>query len=272
MTNVVSRMRSRVLSMSVENWKAIFDAVGVIAVLLALIAGTGVLWTGNIINERQSAQLRAFDKAVTDAKILLEQERIRRLELEALVEPRSVRLTKRAIERLAAERGTALQIEYRSGDEEAHRLAGRIGEAARWAGWGTRITSSGEADFKSPFRELREGVEITGGPNKLPPNADLAKLPTNGAAIKLWEFLRANGVSAKLYVDASHLSRDWPIVVRVWSRPLPYSRDQQHEGLTLLSKDASWTQGVKAIHDENEKLRLEENERLRKEWYPDGQQ
>ena len=50
---------------------------------MTFAAGVGVLVTGNIINQRQSAQLRQFDKALTEAKTELgkQQERAANAEL-----------------------------------------------------------------------------------------------------------------------------------------------------------------------------------------------
>jgi hypothetical protein len=313
--------------MSVENWKAIFDIVGVVAVFLALVAGAGVLWTGNIINERQSAQLRAFDKGLTDAKIELgkqqeraasaekalrdvsnvagdaneraaraneeaarlskaseelkqqnleteshlEQERIKRLELEGIVAPRSIRLTKGVVDRLERDRGTVLHIEYRRDDIEAHRFALRIRDATGWADWIATLKSSDESEFEAPLmRRFREGIEIRGAP--LPRDADFSKLPRNRAAIQLWEFLRANGIEATLYADAMHLTPGEPITVRVWPKPTPHSKSARIEGFDIMGSDSGVPQKVKEQHDARERTRLEENERLRKEWYPDGYQ
>ena len=57
--------------MSVDSWKSVFDVAAVLLLFLTFIAGAGVLLTGNVINERQSKQLRAFDKDLTGAKIEL---------------------------------------------------------------------------------------------------------------------------------------------------------------------------------------------------------
>jgi hypothetical protein len=43
---------------SVESWKSFFDVATVALLFLTFLAGAGVLLTGNIINERQSKQLR----------------------------------------------------------------------------------------------------------------------------------------------------------------------------------------------------------------------
>jgi hypothetical protein len=56
---------------SVESWKFVFDWVAVILVFLTFVAGTGALWTGNILNRRQGEKLKNFDGDLTAAKSAL---------------------------------------------------------------------------------------------------------------------------------------------------------------------------------------------------------
>jgi hypothetical protein len=71
-TNTVSlKNRLKVLSMPVELWKSIFDWTAVFLAAGAFVAGAGALITGNILNERQDAQLKQFDKDLTGAKSAL---------------------------------------------------------------------------------------------------------------------------------------------------------------------------------------------------------
>jgi hypothetical protein len=79
--------------MNVELWKTVFDVSTVILLFLTFGAGAGVLITSNILskrqlveNQRQSGQIRQFDKDLTDAKTELskQQERAAVLEIEAL--------------------------------------------------------------------------------------------------------------------------------------------------------------------------------------------
>lgn len=259
--------------MSVENWKAVFDVAGVVAVFLALIAGGGVLWTGNIINDRQSAQLRAFDKALTDSKIHLEQERIRRLELEAIVAPRNIRLTKGVVDRLKRDSGTVLHIEYRPGEREPHRLAERIAEVARWAEWKVVVAPSEDSEFKPPFGELREGLDINGGGKGFPEDGAFTNLPKYKAAEQLWRLLGANDIDATLHIDVGFLEPGKPIIVKIWPKPLPYSeRVKMGSAWGIVSPNTKLPQQLKERNDAEEKKRVEGNEHLRKEWYPDGQQ
>ena len=63
--------------MSVEVWKTFFDIAAVVLLFLTFLAGVGVLFTGNIINSRQSEQLRQFNLGLTKAKtdLSVQQER-----------------------------------------------------------------------------------------------------------------------------------------------------------------------------------------------------
>src|SRR6266481_5049267 len=65
---VTTKTRLRSLSMSVEALKSFFDVGTVILLFLTFTFGAGVLITGNIINSRQAAQLREFDRGLTSAK------------------------------------------------------------------------------------------------------------------------------------------------------------------------------------------------------------
>jgi hypothetical protein len=56
---------------SLEFWKNLFEIAGVVLLLLTFIAGASVLWFSRKLNDRQAAQLRQFDKDLTDAKTKL---------------------------------------------------------------------------------------------------------------------------------------------------------------------------------------------------------
>lgn len=57
--------------MSAESWKTLFDIAAIILLFLTFAAGTGAFIFGNIVNKRQAAQLRQFDRDLTGAKIAL---------------------------------------------------------------------------------------------------------------------------------------------------------------------------------------------------------
>jgi hypothetical protein len=60
--------------MSVELWKAIFDWSTVVLIALTVFSGAGALLTGYVIDKRQEARLRAFEKQLTEAKTALSQQ------------------------------------------------------------------------------------------------------------------------------------------------------------------------------------------------------
>jgi hypothetical protein len=66
----------------VEGWKSIFDIATVALLFLTFAAGAGVLFTGNIINRRQDAQLKQFALNLTAAQTELgkQQERAAKAE------------------------------------------------------------------------------------------------------------------------------------------------------------------------------------------------
>lgn len=68
--------------MSVEALKSLFDVLTVVLLGFTFLAGAGVLITGNIINKRQSEQLKAFDSDMTKAKseLATQQERAAKAE------------------------------------------------------------------------------------------------------------------------------------------------------------------------------------------------
>jgi hypothetical protein len=69
--------------MSIEGLKSFFDIAALVLLFLTAAAGTGVLLTGNLINRKQSAQLRAFDAGITEAKSQLVKQQERAAKAEA---------------------------------------------------------------------------------------------------------------------------------------------------------------------------------------------
>jgi hypothetical protein len=70
---------------SMESWKFIFDWMAVILVFLTFVAGTGALWTGNILNRRQGERLKKFDSDLTEAKLGLATQQERAANAEASI-------------------------------------------------------------------------------------------------------------------------------------------------------------------------------------------
>jgi hypothetical protein len=56
-------------SMSVEQWKSLFDIGTVVLAGLVFLLGAGALITGNIINKRQSEQLTQFARDLRDKDV-----------------------------------------------------------------------------------------------------------------------------------------------------------------------------------------------------------
>ena len=69
--------------MSAEVIKTIFDWAALILVALTVVAGVGALVTGNILSERQAAQLRQFDRDLTEAKTKLSEQQERAAKAES---------------------------------------------------------------------------------------------------------------------------------------------------------------------------------------------
>ncbi len=225
------------------------------------------------LQEIADREIAETNERAAKAELATEELRARNLELEAIVAPRNVEVTNGAIERLAMDAGTVLHIEYLDGDNEARNFAKRIATAVRWADWEARVAAA-STEPKSAFgvflNEVRSGVEIRGS-EKLPNRVDFSKLPRNRAAMQLWHFLLANGIDANLYIDAGFLGAGKPIIVSVWSKPTPHSKRARREGLEVMGLDPSIPRTAKEHHDAAEKALRESSERLKKEWYPDGE-
>jgi len=71
--------------MAVESWKLFFEIGGLIVLALTFIFGGGAWMTTNILNKRQDAQLRAFDKGLIEAKRALSEAEKANLRLRAQV-------------------------------------------------------------------------------------------------------------------------------------------------------------------------------------------
>lgn len=71
--------------MSVEAWKSLFDMLTVVLLGLTFLAGAGVLFTGNIVNNRQAGQLRQFNTDLTTAKTELSKQQERAAKAESQI-------------------------------------------------------------------------------------------------------------------------------------------------------------------------------------------
>lgn len=250
-----------------------------------LAAASGLIF---VLASRQLKRFEAIRAEAKDARaakleldVATQQERAAKAETDLLqlrneTAPRTIRLSKGVVDRLKRNAGTVLRIEYRPGEREPHRLAERIAEVTRWAQWKVEVTQSEESEIKFPTRsELREGVDIGGGGDGFQDDDDAwSKLPPKyKAAEELWKLLRANGIDATYHLDAGLWEPDKPIIVKIWPKPLPYSaKAKLGTSWELFPQHGSIQREVEERNDAEEKKRLEWNEHLRKEWYPDGEQ
>jgi hypothetical protein len=150
---------------SVESLKAFFDIAAVVLLFLTFVAGAGVLFTGNIINNRQASQLRQFDQNLTAAKSELakqqeraakaeaaiasaqaeaakanksaEDERTERVKLQERVAWRTISPADiaRIGSKLSTHRGIRIGLGALAGNEEAVSFSEDIADIVRTAGW-----------------------------------------------------------------------------------------------------------------------------------------
>jgi hypothetical protein len=154
---------------SAEWWNSTFELGGVILLFLTFAFGAGFVLTGKVIKGRQEAQLRQFDKDLTDAKTELgkqqvlvadaqgkvaglersaadaktemarQQERAAKAELE-LAKLKAPRVLTEAqqndlIGRLKVFPGTAIEISFEYADGEAKELAMQLFMVLQRSGW-----------------------------------------------------------------------------------------------------------------------------------------
>jgi hypothetical protein len=91
---VPTNKRSKVLLMSVELWKGIFDWAAVVLVGLTFIAGAGALITGRILSHREEERLRQFDSELTGAKNELVKQQGQTAQVEVALEAQKERTAK----------------------------------------------------------------------------------------------------------------------------------------------------------------------------------
>ena len=68
--------------MSVEAWKVVFDWSTVILLFITFVVGAGALLAGRIVNKRQAAELRKFEKDLADSRTELKRQEARAAEAE----------------------------------------------------------------------------------------------------------------------------------------------------------------------------------------------
>jgi hypothetical protein len=115
--------------MTVESWKSVCDVLAVALLFLTFLAGTGVLFTGNIINGRQTQRLRTFDADLTAAKTELATQQTRAAKAEGNI----ALATQHAADADAKAEGFRLDIAKANEESEKAQaqVAGATAEAAK---------------------------------------------------------------------------------------------------------------------------------------------
>lgn len=115
--------------MSLEGWKAFFEGGGVGLLFFTFLFGAGALLTTRRLNERQAAQLRQFEKDLTDARTKLGEQQERAAVAEKAL--RDVTNTAgEANERAAVANLRASRLEKETEDERMARV--KIEDAVAW--------------------------------------------------------------------------------------------------------------------------------------------
>ncbi len=125
--------------MSVEQWKTIFDWATVVLVGLTFVAGAGALCTGNILSERQSAQLMKFEidletqkeKTATAEAVVLRLQKARLPRMLHFDSNESLQALTASLKR----NPLPTEIVYKKDDSEAYAFAEQIWallSSARW--------------------------------------------------------------------------------------------------------------------------------------------
>jgi hypothetical protein len=154
-TNVISaisKICSRIRSMSLEGWKTTFEIIGVILLFFTFIAGAGALIFSNKVNAVKDENLRQFDKDLTDAKTALgkqeEKTAIAEKELANLkdtIRPRQLTKEQQTVlvRLLSGDPKGSVSIMSVMGDGEAKAFAIQVDSALKSAGWTTSGVAQG---------------------------------------------------------------------------------------------------------------------------------
>lgn len=156
--------------MSVELWKTIFDWATVVLIALTVVSGAGALITGKIINTRQEARLRQFDRDLTGAKIELGKQEERTAGADARVA---------GLERDASDAKTEMAKQQERAAVAEHNLL-ELQQKVRWR----TITPAQRNKFLATVVPFRKGlVQITtasGDPEAINFSNELRALLTEG--------------------------------------------------------------------------------------------
>lgn len=131
-------MIEKILSLTAETWNDIFQALSVIAALIAFAALVGTALTGRKVGQRQAEKILALDKEVADAKRKQAEAELAlsgRLERQEL--PRAAFMV-RLSDFIKGKPVGAAEVIYVPEDDEALSLAITVDGQLRFSGW--RIT------------------------------------------------------------------------------------------------------------------------------------
>jgi hypothetical protein len=138
--SVISKLRSKASSMSVESWKSLFDHLAVVLLLLTFGVGVGALYFGNRVDDKQKVQLRQFDKDLIEAKTQLGVQQTRAAEAERQLElvkkkqaPRGVPMA--VISATRDKPHGKVLMEYLEGSPETRLFTQGLWEELNMAGW-----------------------------------------------------------------------------------------------------------------------------------------
>ena len=183
--------------MTVEGLKTVFDWAAQLFLLLTFVAGAGALVTGRIINQRQDAQLRQFDRDLTNAKTSLAEREADNLDLRMAMQPRRLNAQLAGAEPkssvLKPFSGMFVRVQS-STDSEPSTLASEIKAALEVGGM---ATNTPQDQWFTVGSKIRPDIEVWTAdptmPGMLPHVQELADRSSRlGDALVVW--LRSNSL------------------------------------------------------------------------------
>lgn len=123
--------------MTVEELKTIFDWSALILGFLTIVAGVGILVTGNVINKRQSEQIRQFETDLRDKDVQIADANLARVKIEESIAWR--RLTEgqqlEIVSNIRSLGEHTVSLWFGAGDKEAETFAYELASALYKAKW-----------------------------------------------------------------------------------------------------------------------------------------
>jgi len=129
--------------MSVESWNAFFQLGSLVLVLATFALGAGALWTGNRINEKQTARLVTLETELAQAKERAAKAEIELLDLKKRAQPRRLSTDQETLFlKLAAAitpKKGVVEVVWQSFDPESQSFGGQLHELLKKAGFSAKI-------------------------------------------------------------------------------------------------------------------------------------